>query len=43
MLRCALKPFEDQDEIPSWVTRSRKVYPLILKALKGQPLFEAKK
>jgi hypothetical protein len=43
MLRCALKPFEDQKEYPSWVTRSRQVYPLILKALGNAPLFEAKK
>jgi hypothetical protein len=41
MLRCALKPFEDQAAIPSWVTRSRKVYPQVLKALDGQPLFQA--
>ena len=42
MLRCALKPFEDQPEPASWVIRSRKVYPQILKALEGQTLFEPK-
>ena len=39
MVRIAIKPFEDQTEIPSWVTRARKVYPQVLKALDGQPLF----
>jgi hypothetical protein len=43
MLRCALQPFEDQKEYPSWVTRSRQVYPLVLKSLGDAPLFEAKK
>lgn len=41
MLRTALKPFERQAEIPSWVTRSRKVYPQVVKALKDEPLYEA--
>jgi hypothetical protein len=42
MLRCALKPFEDQTEHPNWVTRSRKTYPLILEAFGDESIFEAK-
>ncbi|MBN9387637.1 MAG: hypothetical protein J0I20_06250 [Chloroflexi bacterium] len=42
MMRCALKPFEGQKEPPSWVTRSRLVYPQLLKELKGQALFQSR-
>ena len=42
MVRCALKPFEDQAEIPSWVRRSRQVYPQVLKSLDGAALFQLK-
>ena len=40
-LRCALKPFEAAAEFPTWVARSRQVYPALLAALDGEPLFEA--
>lgn len=39
-VRCALEPFEDQSRVPSWVERSRKVYPELEKALEGQARFE---
>lgn len=39
-VRCALEPFEGQGDIPSWVERSREVYPEIKNALKGMDRFE---
>lgn len=42
MLRCALKPFEKQKELPSWVVRARPAHLLLLKELKGQTLFQPK-
>ncbi len=39
-LRVALKGFEGQEEPPSWVERSRSVYPLLLEALDGQDIFQ---
>jgi hypothetical protein len=39
-LRVALEPFEGEDELPSWVVRSRKVYPRVVEALGEEGRFE---
>lgn len=39
-LRAALSSFEGQEEPPSWVLRSRNVYPLLLESLEGQDIFQ---
>ncbi|OJW04111.1 MAG: hypothetical protein BGO39_06365 [Chloroflexi bacterium 54-19] len=43
MLRCALKPFKDQAQIPGWVKLSRQVYPQALNSLSSQAIFNQKR
>jgi hypothetical protein len=41
-IRCALKPFDSQANIPKWVSLARAAHPKLLVALDGQELFEGK-
>ncbi len=40
VMRIAVEPFERVDDSPSWVGRTRAVYPKVAKALGGAELFE---
>jgi hypothetical protein len=39
-IRVALEPFEGEDDLPSWVVRSREVYPRVVDALGEEARFE---
>jgi hypothetical protein len=42
MLRCALEPFAGEMNVPTWVERSRQVYPQLQATLQGHDFFQPK-